>query len=216
MPRAARRQLFAILLLLVASTLAASYINGRYAVFAFLFPLSFPFALASFAVAFRFIAQGCISGLKQSLLRIGTVLTLFGLALAPSYFGFSFYDAGLRDHVRSTFTAEVIDQLRKTAIQKIGQGESAELSDSDVPAAIRESRWGFPRHRVEVYRGTNDVTFSLEWGSALIGHHGITFSKSPIPPKDFPVYGGDDPGPQWSGRTYTPWLHDTYIMLDIH
>ncbi len=206
---------------LSVTTCAVAYLTGRYG-----FSLPIPPVVPAFLLYLTVTCLYLIASIDVTRSWkgwIGTLLLTGGMFMAvclPSVLGDGYLEMGRRAHIKSIFSQDVINDI-KTRVRQIAvsgtRGTEGELTADDLPSVVSESGWRFPGHASFAYEpATQKVHVRLDWGGALIAHHGILITDEVIPFEGYPTHSEDENGKtiETYSQKYYPWVEGSYIVID--
>jgi hypothetical protein len=117
------------------------------------------------------------------------------------------FQEGRSDHVRAVFDSAMIADLKVYAEAQIKSADSHKLDLKPFAWRLRSGFWGLPRRASAFGQGDN-LYIHLEWGSALISHHGLAISSKVLDPNPFPT--------EENSVSYYPLCDGAYLFHDIH
>ena len=163
-------------------------------------------------------------GAKRSGKPLGRTLWLtvgsFTVVCLPSLVGDGYFEMGRRAHIKSIFSHEMVRDIKMRVHQIAvsgGRGNEGELTPRDLPSVVSQSPWRFPGYAWFFYEpSTQKVRVWLDWGGALIAHHGILITDEVMPFGGYPTHSEDENGNtvETYSQKYYPWVEGSYIVID--
>ena len=157
------------------------------------------------------------AGWNRTFLNVICVGACWAVLFLPIVLGDGYFEMGRRAHIRSLFTAELIEKVRSAAAKATPSHDARDLvklAPEQLPAEVSASAWGAPGHASCTFDGGGRLTsVSLTWGGSLIGHHSLVLTDADIPFHGYPVHGGDTEEAQYFQRYYAL-RPGAYIMME--
>lgn len=199
-------------------TAFTAYAGGRWAVLFLIPPVFIPAFL--WLLAALWVLLPCRDGgpfWKRWLLRLAALAGCLAFLWLPFFMGDGYYEMGLRAHIRSLFTPELIAELRGTVSKLSARKDEhgyVRLKATDLPPAVCATAWGTPGGASCSFDEKGGLkSVQLTWGSALISHHGLVISDEPIPFRGTGFHGGDQDMVYYT-EWYYPLHPGSYIYID--
>lgn len=199
-------------------TAFTAYADGRWAVLFIVPPVLIPAFL--WLLAALWVLLPCKDGgpfWKRWLIRLAALAGCLAFLWLPFYMDDGYFEMGRRAHIRSSFTPELIAEIRAAASKHSARKDEngyVRLKAADLPPAASATAWGWPGHAACYFDDQGKLdTVRLIWGAALIAHHGLVITDEEIPFHGYGYHGGDQDTVYYPERYY-PLYPGAYIFLD--